>query len=73
MHSPPPPLLILGDNFSSRSTNILGISSMILVLSTMHISQMILKRKKSYQPKGDEREGVGGGEQDRGSYPHVPI
>ena len=45
---------------------------MILVLSTMHISQMVLKRKKSYKPKGDEREGVGGG-QDRGSYPHVSI
>ena len=46
---------------------------MILVLSTMHISQMVLKRKKSYKPKGDEREGVGGGGQDRGSYLHVPI
>ena len=34
---------------------------MILVLSTMHISQMVLKKKKSYKPKGDEREGVGGG------------
>ena len=34
---------------------------MILVLSTMHISQMVLKRKKSYKPKGDEREGVGEG------------
>ena len=43
---------------------------MILVLSTMHISKMVLKRKKSYKPKGDEREGVGGGagEQDRGTY-----
>ena len=43
---------------------------MILVLSTMHISQMDLKRKKSYKHKDDEREGVlGGGVRDRGSYP----
>ena len=34
---------------------------MKLVLRTMHISQRVLKRKKSYKPKGDEREGVGGG------------
>ena len=33
---------------------------MILVLSTMHILQMVLKRKKSYKHKDDEREGVGG-------------
>ena len=43
---------------------------MILVLSTMHISQMVLKRKKSYKPKGDER-GSGGGGHDRDSYPHL--
>ena len=30
---------------------------MILVLSTMHISQMVFKRKKSYKPKSGEREG----------------
>ena len=34
-----------------NSTNILGISSMILVLSTMHISEMVLERKKSYKPE----------------------
>ena len=32
---------------------------MILVLSTMHISKMVLKRKKSYKPNGFEREGGG--------------
>ena len=42
---------------------------MIRVLSTMHISKMGLKRKKSYKPKGAERKGEG---HDRGSYPHVP-
>ena len=36
---------------------------MILVLSTMHISQMVFKRKKSYKPKSGEREGGGGGPQ----------
>ena len=33
---------------------------MILVLSTMHISKMVLKRKKSYKPNGFERERGGG-------------
>ena len=44
---------------------------MILVLSTMHISQMVLKRKKSYKPKGGEREG--GGDKKVVSYPHFPL
>ena len=30
-------------------------SSIICVLSTMHISKMVLKRKKAYKPKGGER------------------
>ena len=62
VNSPPPPpffrlqLLVI---VFFRSTNILGISSMIRVLSTLHISKMGLKRKKSYKPKGAERKGEG--------------
>ena len=37
---------------------------MILVLKTMHISKMVLKREKSYKPKGGEKRGG----QDRGYY-----
>ena len=49
----PPPFLALQLQGFFSQYKYLGISSMIRVLSAMHISKMVLKRKKSYKAKGE--------------------